>query len=227
MAKQRVAGAQLVDTEDAPADLLDASTLRSVARSAAGVPAAEDRKDEEFERNALGKLVINDSVERTQSKSKQSQGKDGGVFDERSKRKRKQSDAFDSDDSDMEDLKDIKGLQRAYKQTENAASLKQAGSYAHSQRTARSARSNATLRGHARGKNGKSSGDAAARFKAKRASGDVKGGSKVEPFAYWQLDKNLLNTRSRKKRDAKSKLGSVVGTEAPARGGKAKKRQRV
>lgn len=218
-------GAQLVDDADAPMDLLDASTLRGLARSAAGAPGSDDH---EFASNALGKMVITEEP-----------GEHGrGATGLRSKRgeddvfatpwvKRKRPNDVDSDDSDLDDLKSVHGLQRAIKQTDNAASLKQAGAYAHSQRTSQTRRTGKTgASGASRPSSGKSRNDTAARFKAKRAGGDSKRGAAVEPFAYWRLDKNLLNPRAQKRRLAKGQLGGVVEAETPARGGKAKKKQK-
>ena len=62
------------------------------------------------------------------------------------------------------------------------------------------------------------------RFKArKKAGGDVKGSSKVEPYAYWPLDRKMLNKRPAKKADAAKGLSRVVqgakkGAAAGARG---------
>ena len=67
------------------------------------------------------------------------------------------------------------------------------------------------------------------RFKAKGGGGDVKGASKVEPYAYWPLDRKMLNRRAAKTAAAKSGLGDVIGKGA-AKGAKAgrgtKKRRR-
>ena len=48
------------------------------------------------------------------------------------------------------------------------------------------------------------------RFKAKAAGGDVKGSSAVEPYAYWPLDRKMLNRRPSKTASAKAGLGAVV-----------------
>ena len=51
----------------------------------------------------------------------------------------------------------------------------------------------------------------AGRFKARKgAAGDTKGTSKVEPYAYWPLDRKLLNRRPGKKADAVQGLARVV-----------------
>jgi hypothetical protein len=141
-------------------------------------------------------------------------------------KKRPRPNDIESDDSDFDDLKSVIGLKGAYRKTDNAASLKQAGSYAHSQRTAQTRRTGASGAASKAGRSSKGGSDTAARFKAKRAGGDTAGDSKVEPFAYWRLDKNLLNPRNQKQRAAKSKLGRVVASDTPARGSKAKAKQR-
>ena len=49
------------------------------------------------------------------------------------------------------------------------------------------------------------------RFKArKKAGGDVKGSSKVEPYAYWPLDRKMLNKRPAKKAHAAKGLSRIV-----------------
>lgn len=49
------------------------------------------------------------------------------------------------------------------------------------------------------------------RFKANRgAGGDLQGTSKLEPFAYWKLDRNLLSRRRGKKAAGMRDLGKVV-----------------
>lgn len=62
-----------------------------------------------------------------------------------------------------------------------------------------------------RGKGGKShtSGE---RYKSKRAGGDIKGKAKLEPFAYWPLDRRLLNARREKRREGQEGLKKVVTT---------------
>ena len=66
------------------------------------------------------------------------------------------------------------------------------------------------------------------RFKARKgAKGDTKGGSKVEPYAYWPLDRKMLNRRAGKQAAAKKGLQRVVkGAKAGAtKGHKAKRRR--
>lgn len=65
------------------------------------------------------------------------------------------------------------------------------------------------------------------RFKAKKGGGDVKGGSKVEPYAYWPLDRKMLNRRPGKTASAKAGLMNVIGQKPSAvGGGRAPKRRR-
>ena len=46
----------------------------------------------------------------------------------------------------------------------------------------------------------------------KGAGGDVKGKSKVEPYAYWPLDRKMLNRRTAKKSEATQGLTDIVST---------------
>ena len=219
-ARGRRAAAQLAEDPDTPADLLDMATSRALARSAAGVPEEEPAVDD-FARDALGKMVIAEEPSSKGGERRQrGKGEEEDVF-ATPWRKRRRPAAGDSDDSDAEGEAGVFGLKRAMQQTEGAQSLKRASKYAHSQQTARTRRTAATsvVRG--------SRADSAAKFKARSAAGDVKGGSKVDPYSYWKLDRNLLNPRAKKKREAASKLGSAVVTGAPTRGSKARKRARA
>jgi ribosomal RNA-processing protein 12 len=66
------------------------------------------------------------------------------------------------------------------------------------------------------------------RFKGKgQTGGDVSGRSKVEPYAYWPLDRKLLNRRPAKKAAAKQGLDRVVraAKAGAAKGGKAKRQR--
>ena len=61
------------------------------------------------------------------------------------------------------------------------------------------------------------------RFKAKKnAGGDLRGNSAVEPYAYWPLDRKMLNRRQGKRADAEKGLKRVIGA---ARAGAAKGRK--
>jgi ribosomal RNA-processing protein 12 len=90
-------------------------------------------------------------------------------------------------------------------------------------------RSAATAGGQSRG--GGAQGGAAAphsggRFKPRKqgTGGDVKGGSKLEPYAYWSFDRKMLNRRAGKAAAASKSLGSVVRSAAAGapRGAKAR-----
>lgn len=48
------------------------------------------------------------------------------------------------------------------------------------------------------------------RFKAKKgAGGDAKGNSRLEPYAYWKLDRRLLNKRKGKRNEARQDLRKI------------------
>jgi ribosomal RNA-processing protein 12 len=66
------------------------------------------------------------------------------------------------------------------------------------------------------------------RFKAK-TGGDMKGKSKVEPYAYWPLDRRMLNKKRKGKQAQASKgLANIVkGAKAGAAKGRKAKRLRT
>ena len=66
------------------------------------------------------------------------------------------------------------------------------------------------------------------RFKAKsKHGGDTKGSSKVEPYAYWPLDRKMLNRRPQKKAAAQKGLEHIVkAVKSGASKGRKAKRQR-
>lgn len=66
------------------------------------------------------------------------------------------------------------------------------------------------------------------RFRAK-TGGDKKGSSKVEPYAYWPLDRRMLNKKRRGKQAQASKgLSNIVkGAKAGAAKGRKAKRQKT
>jgi ribosomal RNA-processing protein 12 len=225
--RRKMGAARLADNEDAPVDLLDMSTSRALSRSAAGAP--DEPAIDNFARNELGKLVIAEEDEGRMGKDRGSKGNgrrgEEDVFATPWRKRRRAADA-DSDDSDFEDMKEIIGLKTAYRKTANADSLKQVGRYAHSQKTAQTRMTGRSRMSSMLKSSTRSHGDSTAKFKAKGAGGDLKGSSKVEPFAYWRFDRNLLNARNQKKRAAKSRLGGVVAIETPSRGAKSKKKVR-
>lgn len=59
------------------------------------------------------------------------------------------------------------------------------------------------------------------------AGGDVKGSAKVEPYAYWPLDRRLMNRRQQKSKGAKKGLDKIVAAakEGAAKGQKAKRQR--
>ena len=66
------------------------------------------------------------------------------------------------------------------------------------------------------------------RFKSKgKAGGDQKGSSRVEPYAYWPLDRKMLNRRPSKRKDAQEGLDQMVraAKSGAARGNKAKRQR--
>lgn len=203
---------QLVNEGSNPMDLLNASASTTLMRAAAGkrhtseeVPGGAD-----FERNAAGKFVFKEEKEGTGK-----QQEDDPLNTKWRKRRRPDTAAIESDDSDFEDMRGVAGLPAALKGTQGAHSLKGASKFAHSHAsglTSRSKASRATDPGQ----------HSAAKYKAKKASGDNQGGNQVEPYAYWRFDKNMLNTRTGKNQRAKSQLGSMVKTGV-VRGNKAKK----
>ena len=210
-------GGRLADDGE-PMNLLDASASRHLVKTAAGL--APISEEDDFARDALGKMVINEEKE------------DDPFRDPYATKKKRKNPDNDSEDEDFEALKGIAGFARALQSTEGAASLSHAQSYARSHaskattrrggkaasvasraQTSRTAKSNVS--GVVGGK----------RFAAKKAHGDVGGGAPVEPFAYWKLDKTLLNRRKAKSRSASEKLGGLVNSDAPERGNKAKRRK--
>jgi hypothetical protein len=191
------------------------STARALARSAAGITKDDEDVTDAFARDTSGKLVI--SEEPSIQKGKEH---DVDLFETRGKRRRP---AYASDDSDLEDMGHVFGMKQAYRKTADADSLKHVSKYTHSQATAKSRRTAATFASKA---TSRSKNDSAAKFKAKKADGDTKGGNKVEPYAYWKLDRNLLNSRNQKRQKAKAKLGGSANVAAPARGAKARKKSR-
>jgi ribosomal RNA-processing protein 12 len=222
---------RLPSSGDDPIDLLDAGVARKMVRGGViggsgrnkDAAAAGAKAEIDFETNKDGRMVIREEVPLI------------------GKRKRSNNDAadagFDSADSDFEDLKGYSGLTLALRGSKSvgqaasiAASLggKSLGAKSMGGRSmgGRSQRTSATGvsdgKQHRRG--GQHSGD---RFKAKKsgAGGDVKGNSKVEPYAYWPLDRKMLNRRVQKTKSAKSGLDRVVSAAkaGTAKGQKAKR----
>lgn len=57
--------------------------------------------------------------------------------------------------------------------------------------------------------------------------GDTKGSAKVEPYAYWPLDRRLMNRRAQKSKGAKQGLDKIVvaAKSGAAKGSKAKRQK--
>ncbi|KAL3148459.1 hypothetical protein ABBQ38_013906 [Trebouxia sp. C0009 RCD-2024] len=201
-----------------PLDLLDAGTSRKMvkhaaargaAAAAAAGPAAQE--DDEFEQADDGKMIIRDE---------EAQGK----------KRRRNGNLDDSDDSDFDDIRHIHGAKAAlregagsvrYAATEGAKSRGRSTAGASVGGRSLGARTSAT----AKGASSQHSGD---RFKARKgAKGDTKGASKVEPYAYWPLDRKMLNRRAGKQAAAKKGLERVVkaAKSGAVKGHKAKRRR--
>ena len=216
-ATNTAAGRRLPGDDGAdPLDLLSGGAARALAAGrGGGGRRAEDADDARpLSTDPAGRLVVFDDEPKKQGRAKRGRGGD--------------DDGFDSGDSDFEELGAAARDARAgWAATAGAASLagRAAAAAARSEggrtaRTARTARSGGTTRsGRGGGRNGPTHG--ADRFAAKKggAGGDVKRGA-VEPYAYWPLDRKMLNRRPAKQRDAKGGLASVVH----ARGAKRVKR---
>jgi ribosomal RNA-processing protein 12 len=193
-AKQLGAGITAVGATGEPLNLLEGSTIRrlvgmNVRRSG---HVEKERMAEDaitFNHGDDGKLIIND---------------------ESKKRSREVDDEYDESDEDSDDviLRGITGQELALR---GSQSMAKAASYAgltsrHADRQSKKKVSRGSS----------ISGD---RFKSIKAGGDVKGKSKVEPFAYWPLDRRLMNRRQHKTKAAKDALKAVVNA-----GGKRRKK---
>ena len=218
-------GRGLPSSED-PLDLLDMHTARKMVRGggsgAAGTNKQQNDEEIQFGMSKDGRMVIREEVPMITKK----------------KRSRNEAEAagFDSDDSDFEDLKGYTGLSLALR---GAKSIAQAPSISASlggggNKSTRSISGKSMAKSeHSRGggeqarRGGAHSGD---RFKSKKkAGGDVKGNSKLEPYAYWPLDRKMLNRREQKTKKAKAGLDNVVRAvkEGAAKGRKAKRMRRA
>jgi ribosomal RNA-processing protein 12 len=170
-----------------PLNLLDSSTTRqmvglNVRRSG---HIERERLAEEgvtFQKDDHGRLIIEEPTDKKRG------------------RERSFMDDYDSDDSD-EDLRSIGGAELALK---GAQSLAKIASYAG---TVKRVQDSKRIKKNNRGSN--LSGE---RYKSKRTGvgGDVKGKNKLEPFAYWQLDRSLMNRRQHKSKRAKQELKNLV-----------------
>lgn len=195
-------GKVLAESND-PMNLLEASTSRrmvgmNVRRSGYVDESKKEEEEVQFQQGKDGRLIIKEQ-------------------EEVKKRRRDEFlDGFDSDDSDMEDIKGIHGASLALR---GATSIAKASSYAGTI----GQKSRATSTGGKKGAH--HSGD---RFKAKSGTGgDIKGKNAVQPYAYWPLDRKMLNRRHHKTRKAKADLDKVVNAakEGAIKGRKAKRRK--
>jgi len=219
-----------------PLDLLGAGAARALAaapRGGNGIRRSRGNGDDDESRPLPlapdGRLMIN---------AEDAAGKNGGS------KKRKAAiaeDGYDSGDSDFDDVRGAAvDARAAWRATAGAKSLASgaARSVAASGKSlgGRSARTDAT-----RKSSGGGASHSAERFRASKggASGDVvrngKGGGKksssgpVEPYAYWPLDRKMLNRRPTKARVAAGGLEKVVaagraGAKAAARDAKRRKK---
>ncbi|BDA46153.1 RRP12-like protein [Coccomyxa sp. Obi] len=201
-----------------PMDLLDAGASRQLQRAAAAKPR---RSADDFARGNDGKMIIRDDDAPPGGKRKR---RAGGGFDDRL-----------SDDSDFDDLRHIGGL-AAGMRSASAKSVALAQTVATNTKTARTSRPGG---GSARSVGGRSVGGRTSatakgrqhsgdRFKSKgKAGGDQKGSSRVEPYAYWPLDRKMLNRRPSKKKEAQEGLDQMVraAKSGAARGNKAKRQR--
>ncbi|KAF6251701.1 hypothetical protein COO60DRAFT_1298160 [Scenedesmus sp. NREL 46B-D3] len=212
-----------------PQDLLEAATARQLVQSAAGASGGAGGRagaagaGADFPRGDDGRMVIKEAGDEFGHQSANAARRLG-------KRRRNDEDEFgglgDEDDSDMEDMRGFAGLKAAVKSVANAKSVKFAPSIAASlgNRSTASKRS-AGGRSEGRPGSGKGSQHSGERFRAKEAAGDVKGKGGVDPYAYWQFDRKMLNRRRGKQAEASKGLGGVVaGAKAGAlKGAKAKR----
>jgi ribosomal RNA-processing protein 12 len=213
-------------------NLLDAGASRQLSRAAAragqrgsggdGARRGDGADDGGYRRDGAGKFVIGEDDEELRRPGRK--GAKGG------KRGRDGEDGggYASDDSDFDDLRDVADLSYAMRK-EGAKSVQVGRSTANRSVGARSdgvksaggksvggrsdggksagGRSTASAGG---GRKGPSthSGD---RFKPKKSNtgGDTKGKAAVEPYAYWQFDRKMLNRRKSKQVTASKSLTTV------------------
>lgn len=181
--------------EREPVDLLDMTTARALTRRAAGQNTADDEIDD-YTRDAGGRMVIKEDVTLL------------------TKRKRGGDQEFGSEDSDDGFGRGAPGpggkavrFARSTAGSVGGRSRASNGSFGGKSLGNKSVRSSASKRSAASAKESHHSGN---RFKAKKAGGDVKGGGAVEPYAYWPMDRKMLNRRPSKAAVAKAGLNAVV-----------------
>ena len=109
----------------------------------------------------------------------------------------------DSEDEDMDDRATVKSKSTMRSRAKSKASTHMTGHTAKSRASQRSSKSS------------KSKIIGGEKFKSKKgAGGDVKGTSKLEPFAYWPFDRKMLNRRAAKRKAAKKELLHVVKSKS-------------
>ena len=229
-----------------PLDLLGAGAARALAAAPRGGGSASrrSRAGDDGESRPLplapdGRLVIMAEEAGGENGSSKKKRKAGGPAE----------DGYDSGDSDFDDVRGAAvDARAAWRATAGARSLASgaARSVAASAKSlgGRSARTDVTRKAAPGGGGGGASHHSAERFRASKggASGDVirskKGGTKsgggkghgaVEPYAYWPLDRKMLNRRPTKARVAAGGLEKVVaagraGARAAARDAKRRRK---
>lgn len=186
---------------------------------------AQEKFEDDYQRDAGGRMVINDEDRMERERAL--------------KRKRRGDDDFDSDDSDFEDLRDVAGLDRAVRDANKSAAVQRAMSVKSGGAKSVGGKSVGGKSVGGKSDGGKSLGGKSTvvkkgpslhsgdRFKAKNnTGGDVKGRANVEPYAYWQFDRKMLNRRAAKQRQASKSLGGILGgaQQGALKGAKAKGR---
>ncbi|KAF8071289.1 uhpC [Scenedesmus sp. PABB004] len=241
-------GPRLADGGEAgdPQDLLEAGTARQLVRSAAaprpgpraGAGAAP------FPRGEDGRLVIAEPRDDEAAKREEAELFGWSKRPKGLAAKRRRGEFGEDDgDSDLDDMRGFAGLAAAVRGVEGAKSVRFAPSIAASlgnrslgAKTARSgggrsagagARSvgGASARSGASARGGRGAQHSGERYASKSgAAGDVKKGA-VEPYAYWAMDRKLLNRRRGKQAAASKGIAGVVAGAAAgaAKGAKAKR----
>eukprot|EP00873_Tetraselmis_striata_P019446 jgi/Tetstr1/439710/TSEL_028129.t1 len=208
-------GGRLRDTEEDPMDLLGQGAARDLMRVSNS--RKTNRAEDSFQRGEDGRMVIAEEEEAGGKRGKQGGRKRG--------RGEESDDESDGDDSLGALTQAVKsGAGRVVKFANSVGGGSVGG------RTARTAggRSTAKASSAARSRAGSNKEHSGDRFKPKRkgTGGDMKASGKVEPYAYWPLDKKMLNRRSAKQATAKKGLDKVLAGSAAPRGNKAKRARR-
>eukprot|EP01025_Chloroclados_australasicus_P000483 TRINITY_DN10247_c1_g1_i1.p1 TRINITY_DN10247_c1_g1~~TRINITY_DN10247_c1_g1_i1.p1 ORF type:complete len:1294 (-),score=185.64 TRINITY_DN10247_c1_g1_i1:300-4106(-) len=168
------------------------------------------------EMNTKGGINIPNNQKHTEEKYTKFDTDSGGKIliqeDDLSGKKRKKREIDDMDvdgeDSDEDELRNVAGIKSSKSETSRSTKMT-----SFSSKSNKSKVSNKSIH----------SGD---RYKAKKggAGGDAKGKAKLEPYAYWKLDRRMLNKRKYKRKNAKYDLDKVVNA-VKVGAGKAKRRK--